>query len=166
MQETPYSYRNDPAVPPFDDAAPLIIFDGDCVMCSAGVQWMLARDPAGATRFAAIQEEIPRALYVHYHLDAARFDTFMVLKDGRPFLRWAGVLAAARLMPAPWRWLGQAGRIVPGLIGDALYDVVQRNRIKWFGRRPVCFVPPETAKRRFLTPSKQPWRLLPRPAQP
>ncbi len=151
MQATPYSYRSDPAVPPFDDAAPLIIFDGECVMCSSGVQWMLARDPNGATRFAAIQEAIPRAIYAHYHLDAERFDTFMVLMNGRPHVRWAGLLAAARALPAPWRWLGQAGRIVPPFIGDRFYDFVQRNRIGWFGRRDVCFAPPQTAQRRFLT---------------
>lgn len=150
MRAVPYSYRSDPAVPPFDDAAPLIIFDGVCVMCSAGVQWMLTQDPAGKTRFAAIQEEIPRALYAHYGLDADKFDTFMVLAGGRPFVRWAGLLAAARTMPAPWSWLGVAGRVVPGFIGNAIYDVVQRNRIGWFGRREACFAPSEAERRRFL----------------
>lgn len=151
MRATPYSYRSDPAVPAFDDAAPLLIFDGDCVMCSAGVQWMLARDPEGETRFAAIQDEIPRALYAHYGLDADRFDTFMVLDRGRPFVRWAGLLAAARTLPAPWAWLGSAGRLVPPFIGNAIYDFVQRNRIGWFGRPDACFVPAESARRRFLT---------------
>ncbi len=146
-----YSYRVDALVPPFDDSAPLLIFDGKCVLCSSGVQWMLKRDPEGETKFAAIQDEIPRALYAHYGLDADQFDTFMVLADGRPHLRWAGAIAAARTLPAPWVWLGQAGRIVPGFIGDAVYDFVQRNRIGWFGRRETCFVPPETARRRFLT---------------
>ncbi len=150
MQTAPYSYRSDAAVPPFDDSSPLLIFDGECVLCSAGVQWMLARDPNGATRFAAIQDPIPRGLYAHYHLDADRFDTFMVLMNGRPYLRWAGVLAAARTLPAPWRWLGQAGRIVPSFIGDRLYDVVQRRRIGWFGRREACFRLPESLRHRFL----------------
>ena len=35
-----YSYRADPAVPRFDDSEALIIFDGHCVLCSSGVQWM------------------------------------------------------------------------------------------------------------------------------
>lgn len=145
-----YTYRNDPAAPEFDDSAPIIIFDGQCVLCSSGVQWMLRRDPEGVTRFAAIQEAIPRALYAHYGLDAEEFDTFMVLKDGRPQLRWAGVLAAARTLPAPWKWLGAAGRIVPRSIGDALYDVLQRNRFGWFGRRDACFLPAAEVRRRFL----------------
>ncbi len=145
-----YSYRSDRSVLPFDDAAPLIIFDGKCVLCSSGVQWMLKRDPAGTARFAAIQDEIPQALYAHYGLDADRFDTFLVLMNGKAHLRWAGVLAAARILPAPWRWLGQAGRIVPGFVGDALYDLVQKNRLRWFGAREVCLVPDAAQRQRFL----------------
>lgn len=145
-----YSYRADPSVPPFDDTAPLIIFDGHCVLCAGGVQWVLARDPHGTTRFAAVQEPIPQALYRHYRLDAERFDTFMVLAGGVPHLRWAGTLAAARTMPAPWRWLGQIGRVVPNVIGDVIYNVVQRNRLRWFGSRDVCFRPDARLADRLL----------------
>jgi len=150
MRGEPYSYRSDPRVPPFDDTEPLLIFDGHCVLCSQGVQWMLARDPGGTTRFAAIQAPIPRALYHHYNLDADAFDTFMVLAGGRPYTRWSGALAAARTMPAPWSWLGSLGRIVPDVIGDRLYDWLQRNRFRWFGQRKACFMPDATQSHRFL----------------
>lgn len=147
---SPYSYRSDPAVPDFDDGAPLVIFDGLCVLCSAGVHWMLERDPHGTTRFAAIQQDVPRALYAHYGLDAERFDTFMVLADGKAHTKWAGICAAARTLPAPWRWLGALGRLVPRVIGDRIYDYVQRNRIGWFGARSQCLRPDAGSKPRFL----------------
>ena len=150
MRAEPHSYRSDPQVPPFDDSVPLLIFDGHCVLCSDGVSRMLARDPHGTTRFAAIQTPIPRALYRHYDLDPDRFDTFMVLADGKPYVRWAGTLAAARTMPAPWSWLGTLGHIVPDAIGDRLYDWVQPNRFRWFGAREACFKPDATQSHRFL----------------
>ncbi len=112
---------------------------------------MIARDPKGDTTFAAIQEAIPNALYTHYGLDPEAFDTFMVLLDGKPFLRWRGVCAAARSMPRPWRWLGQVGCLVPSFFGDAIYDFVQRNRIGWFGATKACFVPDNANKERFLS---------------
>ena len=145
-----YSYRADSAVPKFDDRQPLLIFDGLCVLCSSGVQWMLARDPDGSSRFAVIQSPLPRALYQHYRLDADRFDTFMVLSDGVAHVKWRGLLAAARSLPAPWRWLGSAGRIVPNFIGDRIYDVIQRNRLRWFGSRKRCFAPGATTAHRFV----------------
>ncbi len=153
MALTPYSYRSDPSVPTFDDGQPLLIFDGLCVLCSSGVQWMLARDPEGTSCFAVIQDPLPRALYEHYHLDADRFDTFMVLSNGVAHTKWRGVLAAARSLPAPWRWLGHAGLIVPILIGDPIYDFVQRNRLTWFGSRQTCYAPDVAVRRRFLAGS-------------
>ncbi len=150
MRPNLFSYRIDPTVPKFDDTHPLIIFDGLCVLCSTGVQWMLKRDPSGVSRFAAIQQPIPQALYKHYGLDAQAFDTFMVLADGVPYTKWSGVLAAGRALPAPWRWLATGGRIVPDVLGNPVYDWVQRNRLKWFGSRTVCLMPGADQKARFL----------------
>ncbi len=150
MTTAPYSYRADTGVPSFDDSQPLIIFDGMCVLCSTGIDWMLKRDPSGNTRFAAIQQPVPQALYNHYGLDAARFDTFMVLADGLPHTKWAGVLAAARTLPQPWRALCILGGIVPDRIGNRLYDWVQRNRLGWFGSRATCRMPNANEARRFL----------------
>jgi predicted DCC family thiol-disulfide oxidoreductase YuxK len=153
MSPVAFSYRSDPSVPPFDDAHPLVIFDGMCVLCSSGVRFMLARDPDGDTRFAAVQEPVPRALYLHYGLDPVRFDTFMVLAGGMPYLKWQGVLAAGRTMPGVWRWLAQLGRLVPNVLGDRLYDVIQRNRIGWFGSRDTCFMPSLGQRSRMLGPA-------------
>jgi predicted DCC family thiol-disulfide oxidoreductase YuxK len=150
MRTNAYSYRNDPAVPPFDDTRPIIVFDGMCVLCASGVQWMLKHDPNGDTRFAVVQDRLAKALYRHYGLDADAFDTFMVLKDGLPYTRWAGALAAARTMPQPWQALGVAGRIVPDVIGDRIYDWIQRNRLKWFGERETCRRPEPAEISRFL----------------
>ena len=150
MPPAAHSYRRDATVPAFDDSQPLVIFDGLCVLCSAGVNWMLARDPRGTSRFAAIQQPLPQALYAHYNLDANTFDTFMVLADGVAYTKWAGVLAAGRTLPAPWRQLATVGRLIPNVIGDPLYDLVQRNRIAWFGSRAACLLPDPAQRARFL----------------
>jgi len=153
MPHASYSYRTDPAVPRFDDSTPLIIFDGKCVLCSEGVRWLLERDPNGTSRLAAVQDPIPQAIYRHYGLDAECFDTFMVLRDGRPYTKWAATCAAARTMPAPWCWLGVIGRGLPDALGDPLYDWVQRNRIRWFGARETCLRAETRHAARFL-----PWQ--------
>lgn len=158
IERAPYSYRTDRSVPAFDDSGAIVIFDGHCVLCSGGVQWMLSRDPGGSTRFAAIQEAIPQALYNHYGLDAKAFDTFMVLQDGRAHIKWGGVLAAAQTLPRPWPWLSAAGRLMPRRLGDALYDWVQRNRLGWFGSREVCFMPGPATRVRLLQKQPSPAR--------
>lgn len=150
MSKSAYSYRTDSTVPAFDDSAPLVIFDGHCTLCSAGIDWMLARDPKGTSRFAVIQDVVPRALYAHYELDAETFDTFMVLDRGVAHTRWRGVVAAGRTLPKPWSALAVVARLVPDAIGDRLYDWVQRHRIAWFGARDTCRRPAEHERSRFL----------------
>ncbi|CAA9510767.1 MAG: hypothetical protein AVDCRST_MAG91-1619, partial [uncultured Sphingomonadaceae bacterium] len=39
-----WSWRRDPAVPAFPDEHPLIVFDGECVLCSANAQFVLRSD--------------------------------------------------------------------------------------------------------------------------
>ena len=128
-----YSYRDDPAVPEFDDASPIVIFDGLCVLCSSGVQWMLRHDPSGSSHFAVIQDPLPRALYRHYGLDPEVFDTFMVLSDGVPYTRWAGALAAARTMPQPWRAFGNRGAFDSGRRGRSILQLgsAQSLQVVW-----------------------------------
>ena len=145
-----YSYRNDPAVPAFEDSEPLFIFDGYCVLCSEGVKWMVRRDPAGRTQFASVQSQLGRAIYTHYGLDTEKFDTFLLLKNGVAHVKWRGWLEAAKTMPAPWRWLGVAGHIVPPPLGDWIYDIIQRNRFDWFGRRETCLVPDAALSARIV----------------
>ncbi|HNR76173.1 MAG TPA: DCC1-like thiol-disulfide oxidoreductase family protein [Parvularculaceae bacterium] len=150
MRGRKYTYRADPNVPAFDDSAPLYIFDGYCVLCSEGVKWMVRRDPKGSSKFIAVQSSPARAIYAHYGIDPDKFDTFMLLKNGCPYYRYRGWLETAKLMPAPWKWLGYAGHIVPEFIGDLFYHIIQRNRFDWFGRRETCLVPDAATRARFL----------------
>lgn len=45
-----------------DDKRPVILFDGVCNMCNAGVNFVLDWDPEGKVRMAALQSEAGRAL--------------------------------------------------------------------------------------------------------
>ena len=80
----------------------------------------------------------------------------MVLTGGVPYTKWAGVLAASRTLPPPWRWLGRLGRVMPNFVGDPIYDWVQRNRLKWFGSRIECLMPDAAQRARFLQLSDTP----------
>jgi len=63
VNKIPYSYRSDRAVPACDDTAPILIFDDVCVLCSAGVFWMIRRTPDGNQKFMSVKAPLARALY-------------------------------------------------------------------------------------------------------
>jgi predicted DCC family thiol-disulfide oxidoreductase YuxK len=65
--------------------------------------------------------------------EASRIDGVFFIEDGRLWARSDAALRIARRLRAPWSLLGIL-RIVPRPVRDRIYDVVARNRYRWFGR--------------------------------
>ncbi|WP_159107276.1 hypothetical protein [Azospirillum sp. B4] len=42
------------------------------------------------------------------------------------------------------------GWLLPRPVRDALYGVVARNRLRWFGKRDVCYLPRAEERDRFI----------------
>ena len=146
---SPYSYRNDSAVPAFADDQPIILFDGVCALCSAWVQFVLKHDKAGIYRFIPAQTPLGRALYVHCGLDPEDYQTNILLKDGLAFVKSEGSIRMAEGLGAPWS-SAAVFRIFPLPVRDWLYERVARNRFRLFGRRASCYMPEPRFAARFL----------------
>ena len=57
-----YSYRDDPAVPSFPDDRPLVLFDGDCALCSHSARTLLKHGPR--FRLAPTQSVLGRQVLI------------------------------------------------------------------------------------------------------
>lgn len=136
-----YSYRDDPAVPPFPDDRPLVLFDGDCALCSRSARTLLKHGPR--FRLAPTQSALGRALLSHYDLSPDDPSTMLVIEDGRAIGRSDGVLHLAASLPFPYR-AAVLGRLIPRPIRDAAYGLVARYRRRFPGRT-CCAVPPSGA---------------------
>lgn len=137
--DRPYSYRDDPAVPPFPDSHPTIIFDGKCRLCSGFVRFVIRHDRSAMFRFIAAQSALGAALYRHYQLDPVDYETNILLEQGRPWLKSEASIRIFARLGFPWS-LSVIGRVLPLAVRDRLYDVVARNRLRWFGTRNTCLL--------------------------
>jgi predicted DCC family thiol-disulfide oxidoreductase YuxK len=144
-----FSYRTDAAVPPFADDKPVIIFDGKCVLCSRWARFVLRHDRKRRLRLLAAQTPLGAALYAHYGLDPVSYETNILLEDGRAWLKSEGTIRMFEHLGFPWRLLA-AARIVPRGWRDCAYNVVARNRLRWFGSRETCFLPDPADADRFV----------------
>ena len=144
-----FSYRSDPAVPDFPDDKPLIVFDGVCVLCSASARFVLRHDREGQFRLAAAQSPVGQALYRHFGLSPTRYDTFLLVEEGRAWFKSDAALRVVRRFRKPWSLAGLL-HVVPGALRDGAYDVVAQNRYRLFGRRETCFLPSAEQAGRFL----------------
>ncbi len=145
----PYSYRGDPAVPPFADDRPVIVFDGHCVLCSGGAQFVLRHDPHGHYRLLAAQTPLGEALYKHFGLNVSDYDTMILIKDGAAVVKADAVIGIAQGLGLPWS-LAVMLRVLPRSWRDGLYGILARNRLRVFGRSETCYMPDPRWTDRFL----------------
>ena len=125
----------------------LIVFDGECVLCSRTAGFVLKRDRARRFRLTTAQGQTGQRLYRELGLPGDRFETMLVVRDGRALTESDAALAIAAGLGWPWR-AAAAARLVPRPLRDAAYRLVARNRYRWFGRRESCWAPtPDVADR-------------------
>jgi predicted DCC family thiol-disulfide oxidoreductase YuxK len=134
--------------PPASDA-PILLFDGVCNLCNASVQWILNRDHKGQFRFAALQSATGQQFLLRHGLSAKDFNTAVVVDGEQIFLRSDAALEIVRRLGGFWRLL-YIFKIVPRPLRNAVYNLVARNRYRWFGHREECMLPRPEWKERFL----------------
>ena len=144
-----YSYRHDPAVPDFPDDRPILLFDGHCVLCSRWARFVLSHDRRGRYRLLPAQSALGHALYVHYGLDPVQFETNVLLEDGAAWFKAEGTIRMLEWLGFPWSLAGLL-RALPVRARDALYDYLARNRLRFFGRRDLCYLAEPGYEDRFL----------------
>lgn len=144
-----YSYRGDPAVPPFPDDRPVLIFDGECVLCSGFAQFILRHDHRRVFRLMAAQTPLGTALYRHFGLAEVNYETNVLLENGHPWLKSEGSIRVFERLGFPWN-LVSAARLLPRRARDRLYEYIARNRLRWFGSHAVCWLPDPSQADRFL----------------
>jgi len=125
----------------------IVLFDAECVLCSANAQFILTYDRARRFRLASMQGEVGAALFRAHGMDPANPDTILLI-DGDIVRRDSdAVLAIYAGLGWPWR-IAAAARIIPRPLRDPVYRWVARHRYRLFGKRATCWVPrPEHADR-------------------
>lgn len=126
----------------------LIVFDGECVLCSGFFRFMLRHDRAQRFQFATAQSPLGQRLYRHLDLPTTDFETNLVIIDGCVYQRLNAFAAAMRALPGIWRGLAIC-RYLPRFVKDPLYHAIARNRYALFGRRGTCLVPDRSVTARF-----------------
>ena len=131
------------------DEAPVLVFDGVCVLCSRWVRFVLRHDRGQRVRFAAMQSVSGRALLSAHGLDPDDPTSFLLLQGGRAYQQTDAILRLLAGFGGAWRATA-ALRLLPAALRDALYRTVARNRYRWFGRNDTCLVPSADVRERFL----------------
>ncbi|MFN3363559.1 thiol-disulfide oxidoreductase DCC family protein [Allorhizobium sp. NPDC080224] len=128
---------------------PIILFDAECILCSANAQFVLSHDGKKRFRLASMQGEVGSALYRRFGIDPGNPDSIIVV-DGEHMLRDSdAVLSIYAGLGWPWKVLS-VFRLIPRFIRDPLYLLIARNRYRLFGKRDSCWLPSAEYRDRLL----------------
>lgn len=132
------------------DAAPVIVFDGVCLLCNRWVDFILRHDRAGRFRFAAMQGVNGRALLQAHGLSPDDPSSLLLVDGERSHTDTAAIMQILRGLGGGWKLPAILLAVVPKPLRDPAYRLIARHRYQWFGRRDCCRLPTPTEAERFL----------------
>lgn len=127
----------------------IILFDGVCNLCNGSVVFMIKRDKKDVLRYAALQTEVGQKLVDQYNIDTKKIDSIILIENNTYFYKSTAALKIARHLNGAYPLL-TVFLILPAFMRDWVYDIIARNRYKWFGKKESCMIPTPELKSKFL----------------
>ncbi len=127
----------------------IILFDGVCNLCNASINFVIDRDSDRYFRYAALQSDTGREFLEKHGRSTSDFDSVILSEGDTYYVKSTAALRIARKMDGAWPLL-YGFIILPRFIRDFFYNIIARNRYKWFGKRDSCRMPEPELKRLFL----------------
>jgi predicted DCC family thiol-disulfide oxidoreductase YuxK len=129
----------------------VLFFDGECNFCDSAVNFFIDHDHAQVLKFASLQSDAARELLAAHGAEerATDINTMVLLTGGKVYTKSSAALRVGRFLGFPYN-LGLVFLVVPAFVRDFFYEIIARNRYKWFGKREECRVPTKELRSRFL----------------
>jgi predicted DCC family thiol-disulfide oxidoreductase YuxK len=128
---------------------PIILFDGICNLCNSTVSFLIKRDKKSVIQFAALQSEPAKKLLEQFNLPTHSFNSLILIEKGVVYTQSTAALKICKHLNGLWPLL-YGLIIVPKLIRNGCYQLIAKNRYRWFGKQEKCMLPSPEVSDRFL----------------
>ncbi|MFC3562545.1 thiol-disulfide oxidoreductase DCC family protein [Pedobacter jamesrossensis] len=129
-------------------AQPVIFFDGVCNLCNASVQFVIEHDKENYFKFSALQGEYAQEVLPKFNVNLQNLNSTLLLENGKLYTKSSSALRVAKKLNGLWPLL-YSFIIVPKFLRDWGYDIIAKNRYKWWGKQESCWVPTPELKSKF-----------------
>ncbi len=126
----------------------LILFDGHCHMCSRVVQLILKFDRNKMFLFAPLESDAGLFWKGKRQIPES-VDSIILIEENCFLIKSDAVLKIARQLGGLFKFL-LIFRVIPRSWRNRVYDLIARNRFRWFGRRESCMMPTREQRKRFI----------------
>ena len=138
---------------PTSEPSRILFYDGACGLCAQSVRFFLRIDRHKRIAFAPLQGENAQDYLPANLRDTQSLSTVVYRcsdSDGQSlFLRSEAVARALIDVGGLWGFLGRFLRLIPTPLRDWAYNLIAKNRLKFFPNC-ACALPKEQARERLL----------------
>jgi predicted DCC family thiol-disulfide oxidoreductase YuxK len=114
------------------------------------VQFVIRHDKQKRFLFASLQSAAGKKALTDIQQQTGKTpDSLLLFYKGKYYIKSSAVLKTAGLLGGMFGLLA-IGYIFPAFLRNAIYDIVAKNRYRWFGKKDECMIPTPELKSRFL----------------
>jgi predicted DCC family thiol-disulfide oxidoreductase YuxK len=129
---------------------PVVLFDGVCKLCNGSVNFILPRDSKGRLKLAPLQSDYGRAVLREHGKNPDALDSMMLLEGDQLTVKSTAVIRISKYLDGAWP-LCMIALVIPPFIRDFIYDIIAKNRYRWFGKYDTCRLPDSGLENRFYS---------------
>lgn len=130
----------------------IILFDGVCNLCNNFVNFIIKHDRKDVFRFASLQSDIGGKLTLERGIEIEEaMNSVILIEPGVAYYRKSSaVLEISKNLSGGYS-LFRYFTFLPESLRDSIYDIIARNRYKWFGKKNACMIPTPELQSKFLS---------------
>lgn len=131
-----------------NDSDKIVLFDGVCNFCATSVQFIIRHDKTNSLKFASLQSALGQELLTKYNM-SKDLEGVVFIENNKAYFKSAAAFKIVRYFGGFWRILNVFS-ILPLFVTDFGYDIIAKNRYRWFGKKDSCMIPSPEIRSRFL----------------
>ena len=127
----------------------VILFDGYCNLCNSQVNSILRFDYKKFFYFSNLDSSFSKKVIKENKVESLEGNTIILYHNNKIIIKSNAAIKIAYLLGGFFK-IFIIFKILPNFIREGIYDVISRNRYRWFGKSDSCYIPKKEILDRFI----------------
>ena len=127
----------------------VILFDGYCNLCNSQVNSILRFDSKKIFYFSNLDSSFSKKVIKENKVESLEGKTIILYHNNKIIIKSNAAIKIAYLLGGFFK-IFIIFKILPNFVRDWIYDVISRNRYRWFGKSDSCYIPKKEILDRFI----------------
>ncbi|MBK8956345.1 MAG: DUF393 domain-containing protein [Saprospiraceae bacterium] len=115
-----------------------LIYDGECSLCSRFCNWVRKADKQGKIEIFTLNEFRKAGIGPDQSYSTEELpDSILLIKENQWLFASDAIIQLGLVLGGIYKVFG-AGLVIPKMIRDFLYQLVAKNRYRWFNKKQHC----------------------------